>query len=296
MGDRSGNSAATVRPVHGPSSAQGLEGWEDAERAQRLASRIPAETGLAADELLRLCARSADPDGALFAAVRALAARRERLGRPARAEALPALVTVCAASRFLGQLLAARPRLLDLLACPRFSQRRPRLRTARAVDGTTLARRLRHHKQVAVLRIALRDLSGASVQEVTGDLSRLASESFEAAARFHYARLCAQHGPPQGRTATGRSGFCVLGMGKLGGEELNFSSDADVLYVYDKDGHTEGGLPHFSFYARLAEAVTAAVGSPQATSEGGFVFRVDLDLRPEGRSGPIVNAIRGLEL
>src|SRR5439155_286180 len=105
-------------------------------------------------------------------------------------------------------------------------------------------------------------------------------------------------GPPAGRSASGPSGFCVLGMGKLGGEELNFSSDADVLYVYDKDGRTAGPNPidHFAFYARLAEAVTAAVGSPGAAPEGGFVFRVDLDLRPEGRNGPIVNAIRGLEL
>src|SRR3989442_13958283 len=88
-----------------------------------------------------------------------------------------------------------------------------------------------------------------------------------------------------------------MGMGKLGGEELNFSSDADVLYVYDKDGRTQGPHPidHFAFYARLAESVTASVGSPGAAPEGGFVFRVDLDLRPEGRNGPIVNAIPGLE-
>src|SRR5437016_1117358 len=106
------------------------------------------------------------------------------------------------------------------------------------------------------------------------------------------------HGPPAGRSASDPSGFCVLGMGKLGGEELNFSSDADVLYVYDKDGRTQGPNPidHFAFYARLAESVTASVGSPGAAPEGGFVFRVDLDLRPEGRNGPIVNAIRGLEL
>src|SRR5436309_2807970 len=108
----------------------------------------------------------------------------------------------------------------------------------------------------------------------------------------------AEHGPPQGRTATGQSGFCVLGMGKLGGGELNFSSDVDVLYVYDTDGRTQGphALDHFAFYARLAEEVTRAVGSPSVTPEGGFVFRVDLDLRPEGRSGPIVNAARALEL
>ncbi len=203
---------------------------------------------------------------------------------------------ICAASKFLAQTVAARPRLIDLLASPRFAQRPVPLHTSNAADAQALARRLRRHKQAEVLRIALFDLSGGSVPEVTRALSQLASTAFHAAHRFHYQRLCAQHGAPEGRTPSGPSGFCVLGMGKLGGEELNFSSDADVLYVYDKDGKTEGGLDHFAFYARLAESVTAAVGSPQATPEGGFVFRVDLDLRPEGRSGPIVNAIRGLEL
>jgi glutamate-ammonia-ligase adenylyltransferase len=273
--------------------------WEDPERAARLAARVHAETGLEAGELLELCLASADPDGALAGAMRALAARRERYGTPAPHTALAPLVRICAASKFLAQALAVRPRLIDLLACARFLAQ-PRSakeatdlalqRAARATDATSLARRLRRHKQQEVLRIALRDLLGASVQEVTRELSQLAAGSFEAAVRFHHRRLSALHGAPTDR------GFCVLGMGKLGGEELNFSSDADVLFVYDKDGHTTGGLPHFTFYARLAEEVTRAIGSPQATPEGGFVFRVDLDLRPEGRSGPIVNAIHGLEL
>ena len=262
--------------------------------------RITAETGLPQAELLELCAQSADPDGALGGAVRALAARKERYGRPATRETLPPLVRVCAASKFLAQLLAARPRLVDLLASTRFPRRPTPLRTSDLgdADAGALARRLRRHKQVEVLRIALRDLSGASIPEVTLDLSRLAARAFESAVRFHYRRLCAIHGPPAGRSAGGATGFCVLGMGKLGGEELNFSSDADVIYVYDKDGRTEGpnAVDHFAFYARLAESVTASVGSAGVTPEGGFVFRVDLDLRPEGRSGPIVNAIRGLEL
>ncbi len=284
--------------MHGSAEKQAPAGWEDAERAERLASRIPAETGLAANELVPLCLASADPDGALAGAIRALAARKERYGAPASAAALPALVRVCAASRFLAQILAARPRLVDLLGCARFPHRPAPLRTGTCVDAASIARRLRRHKQVEMLRIALRDLSGASIPEVTRDLSRLAARAFDAAVRFHYRRLCAIHGAPAGRTAHGPSGFCVLGMGKLGGDELNFSSDADVIYVYDKDGRTEGANPvdHFAFYARLAESVTAAVGSPGATPEGGFVFRVDLDLRPEGRNGPIVNSIRGLEL
>ncbi|HEX9577800.1 MAG TPA: bifunctional [glutamate--ammonia ligase]-adenylyl-L-tyrosine phosphorylase/[glutamate--ammonia-ligase] adenylyltransferase [Myxococcales bacterium] len=285
--------------MHDEARAQLATGWEDAERAARLAARVPAETGLEAEELLDLCLASADPDGALAGAMRALAERKERYGTPAPRTALAPLVRICAASKFLAQALAVRPRLIDLLACPRFAaqprsareaMQLARERTARATDATSLARRLRRHKQVEVLRIALRDLLGASVPEVTRELSQLASASFEAAVRFHHRRLCALHGAPEDR------GFCVLGMGKLGGEELNFSSDADVIFVYDKDGHTSGGLPHFTFYARLAEEVTRAIGSPKATPEGGFVFRVDLNLRPEGRSGPIVNAIRGLEL
>ena len=285
--------------MHDAPKPQLAPGWEDAERAARLAARIPAETGLEAEELLALCLASADPDGALASAMRALAARKERYGRPAARSVLPHLVRICATSKFLAQALAARPRLVDLLGRARFAAqprsaheaiRLARLRTARAADAVSLARRLRRHKQVEVLRIALRDLLGASVQEVTRELSQLSASAFEAAVRFHHRRLCAQNGAPQD------GGFCVLGMGKLGGEELNFSSDADVLFVYDRDGHTSGGLPHFTFYARLAEEVTRAIGSPKATPEGGFVFRVDLDLRPEGRSGPIVNAIRGLEL
>ena len=284
--------------MHGTSRTQPAPGWEDADRAERLGARIPAETGLPAAELLALCAASADPDGALAGSVRALSSRKDRYGGAASRKALAPLVRISAASRFLAQIIAARPRLLDLLASSQFPERPAPLRASRCKNGVSFARRLRAHKQVEMLRIALNDLSGASIPDVTRDLSRLAERAFEAAVQFHYRRLCALHGPPAERSAGGPSGFCVLGMGKLGGEELNFSSDADVLYVYDKDGRTQGANPidHFAFYARLAEAVTASVGSPGATPEGGFVFRVDLDLRPEGRSGPIVNAIRGLEL
>ena len=306
-------------PLAFPLAAPGS--WDEPERAARLLARLPAETGFGPAQVAQLealCARSADPDGALQGAARALQARFERLGGPARATALAPLVTLAAASQFLPALLAARPRLVDLLSHPRF-QRQTRghasargaalhlLRGLRPDDpkaGALLATRLRRHKLIEVLRIALRDLLGrARIPEATAELSHLAAASFEAAVRFHYARLCSLHGAPEGRAApvarnlAAASGFCVLGMGKLGGNELNFSSDVDVLYVYDTHGHTQGGpsgaLDHFGFYARLAEEVTRAIG---AQLEGGFVFRVDLDLRPEGRSGPLVNAMRGLEL
>jgi [glutamine synthetase] adenylyltransferase / [glutamine synthetase]-adenylyl-L-tyrosine phosphorylase len=273
-------------------------GWEEPDRAARTAQRLAAETGLAqeaCDELLRLCAASADPDGALAGAARALAARKQRLGRPGPVKALAPLVTLSAASRFLAAHLAAHPRLVDLLAWDDFADR-PRKRLVGAGSASGLGRALRRRKLVEVLRIALRDLSQrATLTESMAELSRFAASSFESAVRFHHARLCAAHGAPAGRSPSGPSGFCVLGMGKLGGEELNFSSDVDVLYVYDADGRTQGpnAIDHFAFYARLAEEVTRAVGG---TARGGFVFRVDLDLRPEGRSGPIVNSARALEL
>src|SRR5712664_3562426 len=276
--------------------------WEEPDRAARLAPRLPEETGLApadAERLLRLCEESADPDGALAGAVRALGARRTHLGRPASAAALEPLVTICAASRYLAAHLAARPRLLDLLPLLPGRTRTAQealssaLRHASATEPEALARRLRRHKLIEVLRIALRDLGGqAALAESARELSWLAASVLETAVRFHYARLCAKRGPPEGRAAAGPSGFCVLGMGKLGGTELNFSSDVDLLYVYDRDGRTQGPRPidHFAFYARLAEEVTRAIGATP------FVFRVDLDLRPEGRSGPIVNSLRALEL
>src|SRR5215208_3215523 len=84
-------------------------------------------------------------------------------------------------------------------------------------------------------------------------------------------------------------------MGKLGAGELNFSSDVDLIYVYGHDGTTEGEAPvtHFAYYAKLAELVTEAISKP---TDHGFVFRVDLNLRPDGRSGPIVNSVRAAEL
>jgi len=300
MGPRRGRTFYTRDMAEKAQALASPATWEEPDRAARTAQRL-ADTGLdagASAELMALCEASADPDGALAGAARALAAHRERLRRPAPRACLEFLVTVCAASRFLAAHLAARPRLLDLLACPRFAEP-SRRRVAKAWTGPELAKTLRRRKVIEILRIALRDLSGrATLRESMAELSRLAESSFEAAVTFHYAQLCADHGPPQGRTAAGPSGFCVLGMGKLGGGELNFSSDVDVLYVYDTDGRTQGpnALDHFAFYARLAEEVTRTVGSPNATPQGGFVFRVDLDLRPEGRSGPIVNSARALEL
>ena len=92
-------------------------------------------------------------------------------------------------------------------------------------------------------------------------------------------------------------------MGKLGGRELNFSSDIDLMYVYTADGETEGAqtpegaamnrITNHQYFVKFAEKLTAAIGQ---STEDGFVFRVDLRLRPEGQRGPLAQSLGGYEI
>jgi glutamate-ammonia-ligase adenylyltransferase len=214
-------------------------------------------------------------------------------------------------------LLAREPRLLrrtarsPWLARPRTEAdlRRALERALRRLDADDvpgLHRLLRALRVREVLRIGLRDLRRARVGEITGELSGLACACLDAAVRFHDRRLRARHGPPAGlEERPAGAGFCVIAMGKLGARELNFSSDVDLLYVYGRDGHTSGvgaaspdtprerAVTHFAYFAKLAEQVTEAIARP---TEDGFVFRVDLNLRPDGQNGPIVNSLRAAGL
>ncbi|MDP2657410.1 MAG: bifunctional [glutamate--ammonia ligase]-adenylyl-L-tyrosine phosphorylase/[glutamate--ammonia-ligase] adenylyltransferase, partial [Candidatus Deferrimicrobium sp.] len=160
---------------------------------------------------------------------------------------------------------------------------------------------LRRMKHREVARIAARDLSGvAPLPEVTEDLSRLASAALEGAIRFSRRALDARLGAPvaflpDGTRRLGR--FVVMGMGKLGALELNFSSDIDIVYLYETDqGETEGAARSVSlheYFIRLGEAVTRIVSE---ATEDGFVFRVDLRLRPEGTRGELANSLRSAEI
>jgi len=271
-----------------------------AERLLRLRRRAPERF----EALCDLCRRTPDPDLALAGVERFL----DGAGAlPTEPDLLEALTLLCGTSRHLAQLLARTPRLLrraargpDLLRQrSEVEMRRLLARAAARLDPGDLPgfhRLLRRVRDREVVRIALRDLRRARMAEVTGELSALAMACVDAAIRFCDRRLRARHGPPAG--LAGRepgAGFCALAMGKLGACELNFSSDVDLIYVYGSDGETTGPSPltHFAYYAKLAEAVTEAIGK---VTEDGQVFRVDLNLRPDGRSGPIVNSVRAAEL
>jgi glutamate-ammonia-ligase adenylyltransferase len=273
---------------------------EAAERLARLARRFPER----ADRVIALCRRAADPDLAL-AGVERYADAAE--GLPAEPDLLEALALLAGSSRLAVGLLAREPRLLRRSArSPFLARARPEEQLRRVLarasrrldpdDAAGLNRLLRRVRAREVVRIALRDLDRARVVEVTGELSSLAAACLDAAIRFHDRRLRARHGPPAGLAdREPGAGFCALAMGKLGARELNFSSDIDLIYVYGADGETSGERPvtHFAYFAKLAELVTESIAK---ATEDGFVFRVDLNLRPDGRNGPIVNSVRAAEL
>ncbi len=166
----------------------------------------------------------------------------------------------------------------------------PQLAPGTDVDG--LASALRALKRRRMLRIVVRDLLHlATLEQTTAALTALAEDALEVAITTVRSLLAADYGDVVG--VEGPIGFCVLGMGKLGGVELNFSSDIDLIYLYDRDdtesrGGRRGRLSAREFFTRLGQEVTRVLH--QATGEG-FVFRVDLRLRPEGANGPIVNSI-----
>ncbi len=161
-------------------------------------------------------------------------------------------------------------------------------------------RALRHRE---VARIAARDLAGvAMLSEVMADLSALASACLAGALRFARRHLSERYGAPVIETVGGgrrECGFVVLGMGKLGGYELNFSSDIDLLYLYETErGMTEGGegkeaVHLHQYFVRLCEAITRILAE---VTEDGFVFRVDLRLRPDGTKGELANSLRSAEI
>ena len=151
---------------------------------------------------------------------------------------------------------------------------------------------LRTFKQQAYLRIAVCDLMRQSgTPAVLERLTDVADLCLQAAHDVCGAKLQARHGRPM-LEGSKPSGFAVIGMGKLGGRDLNFSSDIDLLYVYDAtDGRTEkDGTSTYEYYPKLARAITDLISR---LTPDGQVFRVDLRLRPEGRAGDIANSIEG---
>jgi len=166
--------------------------------------------------------------------------------------------------------------------------------TQGAVSFDDFCAALRRHKQLEYLRIGARDLMPAvTMEETVRELSALAEASLEAAYRYCRAEVEKEYGTLLLPGKQERNGFVVLGMGKLGGAELNFSSDIDVIFLYEDDegdisGGRKGKTTPREFFSTIGQKIIQAMGD---VTEDGFVFRIDLRLRPLGANGPLVQSV-----
>jgi glutamate-ammonia-ligase adenylyltransferase len=199
--------------------------------------------------------------------------------------ALRGAIAIFAHSNFLAEAVLREPgRMLEVAGSDRFYR-------VLAMDeyGQLLAGfegSLASFRRQQLLRIALRDVLGAAtVAEVTQELSNLADATLDVALRRIRAQIAERHGEP--RLDDGSPcGFSVVSLGKLGGSELNYSSDIDLMFVYAGNGHTDGPDPltNKEFYKKVANEYTALLS---AYTADGQAYRVDLRLRPDGAGGEV---------
>ena len=165
-----------------------------------------------------------------------------------------------------------------------------------AATDDELARALRRQRTRQQVRIIWRDLNRqADLIETCRDLSDMADASIDQAYRWLYQRHCQQFGTPTGHRSGEPQPMVILGMGKLGAVELNLSSDIDLIFAYPEGGETVGAkraLDNQEFFIRLGQRLIKAL-DPMTVD--GFVFRVDMRLRPYGSSGALVLSFNALE-
>src|SRR5947207_9642302 len=145
---------------------------------------------------------------------------------------------------------------------------------------------LRFWKGREMTRVALRELAGvAPLEETTGELSQIAEICIRRVFNHWDTELRHRHGSPKAE-------FAILALGKLGGGELNHSSDVDLLFLYSEEGQLAPHISYHQFFNRLANNILETFSSPHSA---GLLFRVDLRLRPEGSAGPLARSLESME-
>ena len=197
-------------------------------------------------------------------------------------------------SRYLERSLTAQPQLLEGvdLVSPVKVTWAPDVEAALAREY--MQHRLRRLRQQTMAALIVRDLAGwADLAEVTQTMTRLAECTLAAALEWVNHDLSQTLGMPRGPTGQAQQ-LHVIGMGKLGGGELNVSSDIDLVFIYPEEGDTDGArsLSNHEYFSRAGRAL---IGLLAELTEDGYVFRVDMRLRPYGDSGPLVASFDMLE-
>lgn len=276
-------------------------GWQN---LTHLAQALPLESlRELCQPLSRLLPRCPDPDMALNNLERFLA-------NPAGAAALPSLVEgrarsleimlqLFSTSQYFSDLLSINPDYLDMLRVPlrrspsaRELQEQLQAEVAAAYEDSTVLSTFRRFRQRQTLRIGTNDIiRERPLEEITRDISRVADVALEVALATALRNVTRRFGEPF--TEEGEPARCaVFAFGKLGGEELNYSSDIDLMFVYDEEGNTRGkrvaSTDNAEFFGRV---VTEVVRLLSANTDRGQAYRIDLRLRPEGQRGPLARSL-----
>ena len=213
-------------------------------------------------------------------------------------ETMRLLITLFADSQFLTDLFLDRPELIDTLIrvdLTRVQKTRDEmlaeLRTVLMADGDLESKlnALRRYKTEEFIRIGLHDLGGAiKLEPALRQLSNLAEACLESAVQLTLRELEEKFGAiPGGR-------FAVLSMGKMGGRELDYNSDLDLVFIYDAGeeaqslGGSQGRLGAHEFYVRVGQKLITYLSAPTAE---GIAYKIDMQLRPSGKSGPLVSSL-----
>ncbi|OCX23296.1 bifunctional [glutamate--ammonia ligase]-adenylyl-L-tyrosine phosphorylase/[glutamate--ammonia-ligase] adenylyltransferase [Pseudomonas graminis] len=218
---------------------------------------------------------------------------------------LQAFDRVCAASDFVADQVSRDPlMLLDLAESGELERSfapgellgHIASAVIQAASDDELGRNLRRQRTRQQVRIIWRDLTRqADLVETCRDLSDMADGCIDLAYKWLYERHCQQFGTPTGRRTGEPQQMVILGMGKLGAVELNLSSDIDLIFAYPEGGETQGvkrPLDNQEFFIRLGQRLIKAL---DPVTVDGFVFRVDMRLRPYGSSGALVLSFNALE-
>jgi glutamate-ammonia-ligase adenylyltransferase len=283
-------------------------GVRDLARGQRNLATLAEYLGIddlaaLAAALARLLPRCADPDMALnnlerfFAHPAGPALVSSLLDN--RARPLEILLGLFATSQMFSDLLVQYPDYLDMIRVPlRRSPGQDELRAAlqtdieSARDDHAMLRAFRRFRHRQLLRIGTNDIvRDRPLEEITRDITRVADTALEAALAVALATISRRFGEPVTAAGTPISSV-VLALGKLGGEELNYSSDIDLMFVYSEEGETRGkrvtSIPADEFFAKVVGEVVRLLASH---TDQGLAYRIDLRLRPEGQRGPLARSL-----
>jgi glutamate-ammonia-ligase adenylyltransferase len=278
--------------------------FRDFDRAQANLDKLAAATHPGSMNFIRvLIASSPDPDGALDAMERFLDRQPEAFRRiVSSTSGLQYLVTVFSYSRFLTEEILRRPDWFETLPGAGHMFRMLNVEEVaeqleHSLDpGVPSPLRLTQFRRRRILRILLRDALGlATLSEITEELSGVADALLEVSYQRIRKDLIARYGVPLCIDSSGKQaecGFSILALGKLGGRELNYSSDIDLMFVYTGNGETSGpnSISNKEFFKKAATQLTDLLST--YTAEG-RCYRVDLRLRPDGTMGEVCISLDG---